>query len=124
MIVQCAKCGYRFDHELLAKHGCPNCLGEGLGPLFDSARARSSDPDTSHDAADGVNATGYGATLCRMVVERLRAVPDGETTQEIADAIGVPRDSISPRMVTVVEAGLVERTKIRRERKAVYRAIG
>jgi hypothetical protein len=26
----CHKCEYVFDHELLGKYGCPNCLGEGL----------------------------------------------------------------------------------------------
>jgi len=26
----CSFCGYKFDHELLGRYGCPNCEGEGL----------------------------------------------------------------------------------------------
>jgi rubredoxin len=27
---ECEFCGYVFDHELLGRYGCANCLGEGL----------------------------------------------------------------------------------------------
>lgn len=26
---KCGNCGYRFDHDLLGKYGCPNCEGQG-----------------------------------------------------------------------------------------------
>jgi len=72
------------------------------------ARARTDDPDTSHVAASVVDA---GALETRT----LWALRGGAlTTEEIALRVGVPRDSISPRMQSLRRKGLADREGKRR----------
>lgn len=78
--------------------------------LFDikaqqQARARKSDPETSHEAAGLVDAAG----LMNMIEAELRQYPAGLTTQELADYLDRKLVSISPRMKPMEQAGRVKR---------------
>jgi hypothetical protein len=92
------------------------------GPLF--AWARSSDPDTAHDAASSLSGSEALARLQRHVCKALAAHPEGLTSFEIAELGGLPRDSISPRMRTLADAHLVadsgeRRTPAGKTRRAI-----
>lgn len=71
----------------------------------DRALARTTDPATSHEAAAA--ATPYVGDLKKGIVKVLRGVPSGLTASEIAEQLGLPRDSISPRMPALVKARMV-----------------
>lgn len=72
--------------------------------MHEEALARTTDPQTSHEAAAAVN---VGA-LESLVLRRLHQWPlNGMTCSEIAAEEKMQRDSISPRMRRLVEAGLV-----------------
>lgn len=60
----------------------------------DKALARSTDPQTSHDAAKVVNVSHTELA----VLIPLSRHPMGLTVSEIAEKASFPRDSISPRM--------------------------
>lgn len=81
-----------------------------------SARARRNDPQTSKDAAGRVD----GVQLARRVLDALRAGGAG-SSHEIADRLGMPRDSISPRMKPLEIAGAVRRAG-RRDGKTIWEA--
>jgi DNA-binding transcriptional ArsR family regulator len=70
------------------------------------AWARRTDPHTAHDAASSLTSETL-AHLQKLVCERLAAHPEGLTTTEIAEEVGLPRDSISPRMKKLTEVQLV-----------------
>lgn len=74
-------------------------------PIFEvdweAAKARATDPQTSHDAAAEVDTP----KLLAIVVRELQRCP--ATTSEIAEATGIPRDSLSPRMPALRAFGLV-----------------
>lgn len=75
--------------------------------MSDEAYARRDDPQTSHDAAASLTPEALGF-LQRGVLNVLKLVwPRGLTTFEIAEAMEVDRDSISPRMASLEAAKLV-----------------
>jgi Helix-turn-helix domain len=78
------------------------------------AWARNSDPDTAHAAADALSGSEALARLQKRVCTTLAAHPEGLTTTEIARLVGLPRDSISPRMKTLAEGQFVEDSGERR----------
>jgi hypothetical protein len=84
-------------------------IKDRLDPQPDAdALARRDDPDTSHAAAEVVNAG-------MLETRTLRTLPWGDlTTEEVALRVGVPRDSISPRMRSLERKGLVVRVGKRR----------
>jgi DNA-directed RNA polymerase specialized sigma24 family protein len=62
-------------------------------------KARRTDPETSHAAAVQLDAEA----LEERVLDCVRGSGIwGLTTEEIADALGIPRDSVSPRMPSLV----------------------
>lgn len=83
-------------------------------PLF--AHARTTDPQTSKDAAQRVNA----AELEARVLAVLRVAPEGKTSHEIAAVLDRPLVSVSPRMKPLESRGLVVRDG-RREGRTVWR---
>lgn len=95
-------------------------MKESIGSLFD-AQARRTDPEPSHTAARQKNERGEAQKLALEVLAALRKMPKGGTCREIAKAIGVERDSVSPRMKSLETAKLVERTSERREKQTVWR---
>lgn len=71
------------------------------------AFARNSDPETSHEAAAHVRGK-RAAILEARICEALERFPDGLVSSELADEIGAPIQSITPRM-----------PKLRRTRRVV-----
>src|SRR5262245_58909006 len=81
-------------------------IGDDKPPdLFDEPRARHSDPQTSHDAADNIDVT----RLRGMVISVLKGRPHGLAAIEIARALGIHPWSITPRMKPMEEDNLVIR---------------
>lgn len=74
------------------------------------ALARHTDPDTSKDAADSVH-TGYRE---EQIIDALRHhFQYGATTTAIADYLGLPAWSVSPRMRPLMRKNLVRDSGIR-----------
>lgn len=85
-------------------------VGPVEGTLFE-AHARATDPDTSHAAADAVDANW----LEYAVLQGFDRVPDDEATvKELAVVTGIPLWSLSPRMRPLVRKGYVVDTGKRR----------
>lgn len=85
-------------------------------PLFAlrmQARARNSDPMTSHLAADAVERKGNAATQRTLCLAEVRRMP-GQTAAEIAAALGLERHVPSRRLPELREAGLVRNGDARR----------
>lgn len=76
-----------------------------------SAYARSTDRDTSHEAAESVRATELEAT----VLNALRRFPNGATSYQLAESLRLSLVTVSPRLRPLVSKGLAEDTG-RRER--------
>ena len=76
--------------------------------------ARSTDPDTSHEAADHVD----GMKIANRVLAELRANGPG-TSHEIADRTGLSLVTVSPRMRPLECAGEVVRIG-RRNRRTIW----
>lgn len=75
--------------------------------LFDPpARARDTDPATSHEAAESITEADVNR-LFGLILQVLRASPAGLTVPEIAERVQLPRDTVSPRMRPMQERGLV-----------------
>lgn len=89
---------------------CRRCRPE----LF--ARARSSDPGTSHAAAKSFDA----GSLALQVLADLRDRGPG-TSHEIAERMGIQLVTVSPRMKPLEDAGKVERDG-KREGRTVWKA--
>jgi len=92
------------------------------GPLFDldakcRARARTTDPRTSHDAAREIDTLSIEG----RVVASLRL--DGPaTSHELAARLGLSLVTVSPRLRPLEELGLVRREGVR-ERRTVWGAV-
>jgi transposase-like protein len=79
-------------------------------PDDDRPAVRNIDPDTSHDAFDALTRKSVlQGQVVALLVER-----GGMTVSELAYHIGVPRDTISPRMTELEEQGRVLRSMLRR----------
>lgn len=68
--------------------------------------ARSTDPQTSHDAAKRESV----GKIFAEILEQLRHSPHGMTNWELTRAIGRPYSSITPRMVKLEEKGHIYRS--------------
>lgn len=78
--------------------------------MADRGAARGSDPETSHDAAESIQP----ARLYIIIAETLVKAATGLTTHEIADLCGIGYQTITPRIVAMVEKGWVSDTGERR----------
>lgn len=76
------------------------------------ARARRTDPRTSHEAAREAEANGRAATHRAICLEEVRKNP-GRTAAEIAAATGMERHVPSRRLPELREAGFVKNVEIR-----------
>lgn len=76
-----------------------------------TARARSTDPDTSHEAAEDVDVNKLQATICAL----LDGFPGGLTWSEISVFGEIDRQSVSPRLVELRNKGLIEDSGERRK---------
>ena len=79
---------------------------------FLNALSRNSDPITSDEAAKLVHVEHVEG----VIVRHLKFWPAGLTCIELAGSTGLPRDSISPRMVKLEYKGLIYRDGTRRVR--------
>lgn len=70
--------------------------------------ARATDPDTSHEAAAEVTASGVAHAQRAAVLEAVRRQPGG-TSDELADAMGASRYTPARRLIELERAGLVAR---------------
>ena len=77
------------------------------------ARARTTDPASSHLAAADVEASGAGARQARAVLAAVARWP-GRTAREISDSTGLDRYAVSRRLPELEEAGEVRRGAMRR----------
>lgn len=83
-------------------------------PEIEHARARRTDPETSHEAAKSVNATHVEQKM--LVV--LRNYPDGLTSHQVADLSGIPFWTVSPRLKPMERKNLVYNTMGKRPNKS------
>lgn len=81
-------------------------LEEGMALPPEPARARASDPDTSHEAAESLSAEIL-TKLDRAVIEGLRAYDGLATSEQIADATGISLQSVTPRIKPLRQRGLL-----------------
>lgn len=72
---------------------------------FDPSKARAVDPKTSRDAAK-FNPTGIRQRILSILYHAGRPL----ATFQIADSMGIPRDSISPHMKPLERIGCVRRS--------------
>lgn len=87
-------------------------------PEIPEARARNSDPQTSHDAATSVDVS----RLQRICLEAIRGAVDGLTSEQLATVTGLPLVTVSPRLRPLAENNLIyagERRKNRSGRTAI-----
>lgn len=70
------------------------------------AASRRSDPPTSRQAADGVERSGRAAQQREAVLSRIRG-RHGQTSAEVAAALGMERHAPARRLPELREAGLV-----------------
>ena len=89
------------------------------GTLF-NASARTTDPDTSHEAADAANDAGLPMKHGRKILACIRALGPG-TSKELGVSTGLGQHAVARRMRELERAGLVEDSGERRERSIVWR---
>ena len=83
------------------------------GALFDWAKARTSDPDTSHDAALGMTEERL-SKLAQAALACIKAHPGGVTAQDMARLTGVDHNTMSPRLRPMADRGLIHDSGERR----------
>lgn len=71
------------------------------------ARARNSDPATSHDAAKRVEESGVATGQRGMCLRAVQNHPEGLTSKEVAKKAGLDRYQAARRLPELREAGLV-----------------
>ena len=88
----------------LQKEQAMNNKPEPVLPLFDQPQARKTDPKTSHSAARRVKAN----SVRHRILNAMEASPYTESaTWQIAQRMGVSRDSVSPHMRPLKVMGYV-----------------
>lgn len=82
---------------------------EDAGPLFAHTKARTSDPRTSHEAAERVEE--FAGRQQRVILHVLKRLPNGATSDELAaGSLGLTKVQIARRMGELRARGLVEET--------------
>lgn len=76
--------------------------------------ARKSDPITSHEAAKKIKPKSRRSTILRTMLDSGRY---GDTSFDIADDLGIDRDSVSPHMKPLLRLNLVYRSGTRKNHK-------
>lgn len=75
------------------------------------ARARRSDGDGSHDAADALESSGRAAAQLEAVLEAVQQ-HSGSTSRELAALTGLDRHLVGRRLPELAAHGLIDRVKI------------
>lgn len=81
---------------------------------YEPGAYRHDDPDTSVAAAMSLDA----ARMEAIVLEALRKCDNGGTSRELAEIMGLPGDSVSPRLRPLARKGLIYATSERRVGKS------
>lgn len=76
--------------------------------------ARSTDPGTSHQAADEITASGRRQTLAEQCLEVVRTQPPGLTAGEIGEVSGLGHDRVWRRLSDLKNQGKIEAGEPRR----------
>lgn len=76
------------------------------GPLFAKPAPAQQHSTTSMQAADSLDAKAL-TRLHRLVLDFLRATPDGATDEEIASGLGLNPSTERPRRIELARRGLV-----------------
>lgn len=85
------------------------CTPKAAGLVVpEKARARVSDPQTSHEAAQSI--TAVLPRLEAIVLGALKQHRGGMTSEEIADHLGMDRVTVSPRLKPLERKELIART--------------
>lgn len=79
--------------------------------LFPIARARNSDPQTSHDAAKRVTRSGNATRHRQMILDALKG-GEGLTVEQISQATGVHKSDLNKRTSELEHAGLIRRSGV------------
>jgi hypothetical protein len=75
-------------------------------PMFDQARARKTDPVTSHEAAEKI--TPHLGTIDDTIYKALLEVGEmGATSDQIVKMTGIKYRSVTPRLKPMCKKGLV-----------------
>lgn len=83
-------------------------------PLFEVARSRHDNPQTSRDAARAMNASGRARTNLEIVVAAVRQWPDRTSGELVAMCEGCDLQEVRRRLVDAKRTGLIEATGARR----------
>jgi predicted HTH transcriptional regulator len=81
-----------------------------LFDFADAPLARATDPQTSHDAARNVTASGTRAAHCATILAAVKANP-GSTAGELAEFTGIDRVEVGRRLPDLRNAGQVRNTR-------------
>jgi len=80
---------------------------------FGSAYARTTDPGTSHAAARSIEGE-EASRMEKLVLQVLLENPEGLTTHEMVPLVGLPYESVTPRIAPLVRKNMVENSGSRR----------
>jgi Fic family protein len=73
--------------------------------VFDWGLARNTDPATSHEAAESIDAT----RLEMIVLEEFKKAPKGLTAEELSDRLpGIPLNTLTPRLAPLKNKGYLQ----------------
>lgn len=103
----CAKdrIGYTGECDCPKCQGICECLEEGEGAAY----ARSTDPDTSHEAADSIEGE-QAAKYERIALAAFEMAPvTGLTNDDLVAVTGIEWNAITPRVAPLRTRGLIER---------------
>lgn len=78
------------------------------GLLCDTPIARNTDPETSHQAAEFMRATGAGASQQQRILDMVRRLP-GLTVVELAVQVGLNDHKVGKRLSDLANAKKIER---------------
>lgn len=85
---------------------------DGHATLWDLRLSRNTDPQSSHDAAVKVNASGKRDAQCGAVLRALANHP-GSTSMELAHFMGIERSITGRRLPDLEQQGKVKRGDLR-----------
>lgn len=76
------------------------------GLISEAPAARNTDPETSHEAVDFIQATGQRAAHQRIVLDMVRKLP-GLTYRELSVQTGLERHAVMRRLDDLVDASKI-----------------
>ena len=126
---KCRTCSDTSDGpDTLSTFYCGNC-GDTNADKIDSgidrpivARARTDDPSTSHEAAASME-VHLGQLIDRVRRHIYDQGATGATAEETSDALGVDKQSITPRFKSIIEKGFLIESGYERQNRSTRWAL-